>query len=316
MAMKIKDSIISWSHKVSKILRRNDPFDIKMYAHMFLEDVYLGILPYDDHNKPSFTVKLNGGSQDSEFELCEAIERHSRRDLKEGFTDFVRETAKGLAYDGKVYYRILYTNEEQSRFDLIRLYREDVWSFLGYHFVFKKDRRPRGKKESHRWGQTVCFRLPPEYKGLPFLVRKMSKIDPTGLPEFALDQYHPESPKSLRIPVDFNVVKNSEEYRLGRLTRSIGWTGRRLLSERMTEYYYLHRELIYKEFLIKLREGITRDLNKVLGYISHEIDFPSAIVLEGLPSLDEISKSRELLSTGSATFAEVMKPFRLKPATS
>lgn len=281
---------------------------------MFLEDVYVGILPFDDRNKPSFTVKLNGGNRDCEFELCEAIERHSRRDLKEGFTDFVRETAKGLAYDGKVYYRILYTNDEKSRFDLIRLYREDVWSFLGWHFVIKKSHRARRKEESHRWGQIVCFRLPPEYRGLPALVRKMSKIDPTGLPEFALDQYHPESPRSLRIPVDFNVVKNSEEYRLGKLTRNIGWTGRRLLSERMTEYYYLHRELIYKEFLIKLRERIIADLNKLLGDISREIDFPSAIVVEGLPSLDEISKSRDLLSAGSASLEEVMKPFRLKPA--
>lgn len=309
--MKIKEFISRWAQKALKGLRKNDPFDIRMYAHMFLEDVYVGILPFDDRDKPSFSVKLNGGDRNSEFELCEAIERHSRRDLKEGFTDFVRETAKALAYDGKVYYRILYRNEKSSRFDLIRLYREDVWSFWSCHFVIKKPRRPVSKDENYRWGQIVCFRLPPEYRALPSLVRKMSKIDPTGLPEFALDQYHPECPKSDRIPVDFNVIKNSEEYKLGRLTRQVGWSGRRLLNERMTEYYYMHRELLFKEFLIKLTEGIIGDLNKVLGLLFKELNFPSSIIVEGLPTLDEISKSKELLSNGTATFAEVMKPFRL-----
>jgi len=283
-----------------------------MYAHMFLEDVYVGILPYDNSNKPSFSVRLEGGDRNAEFELCEEIERHSRRDLKEGFTDFVRETAKALAYDGKVYYRILYKNEENSRFDLTRLCRQDVWSFLGYHFVLKKPQRPTRKKEDNRWGQIICFRLPSEYRGLPSLVRKMSKIDPTGLPDFALDQYHPECPKADRVPVDFNVVKKSEEYRLGRLTRQIGWTGRRLLNERMTEYYYIHRELLFKEFFIKLTSQIIADLNKVLGQLNKELNFPSSIFVEGLPTLDEISKSQDLLSNGTATFAEVMKPFRLK----
>ncbi len=293
--MKIKEFVSELRDKVLKVFSKNDSFDMKMYAHMFLEDVYVGILPFDDREKPSFSVGLNGGDRNSEFELCEAIERHSRRDLKEGFTDFVRETAKALAYDGKVYYRILFHDDKKSRFDLIRLHREDVWSFFGYHFVLSRTRHPHKQAGNLRWGQIVCFKLPPEYKTLPSIVRKMSKVDPTGLPDFALDQYDLECPKSDRIPVDFNVIKNSEEYKLGRLTRTVGWTGRRLLSERMTEYYFMHRELIFKAFLIGLRDAIVVDLNKVLGILAAQIGFPSSITTHGLPTTDEVSNSQDLL---------------------
>jgi hypothetical protein len=93
-------------------------------------------------------------------------------------------------------------------------------------------------------------------------------------------------------------------------TKLIGWNARQIPDDVFTtEYYYIHRFLLFERFKLQVRESILEALNDAITRAGKILNFASQIVMEGLPTLTFIQESRKALEQGSKKFNDIMTPF-------
>ncbi len=308
MSSTIVKKLFSLIHK-RRSIRFSD--HLGMYGHMFYEDVSLAIMPYDRiHSEPRYVLQLTEGDPAKEEQLRLAIDQGSSWNLKESVENFIRETAKSLIYHGRTYYSINYFEGTEKRFEIVRVWPDQVLSIFGMHIPLYDTLRYSRAKNGCKKSEIVCFKLPHSCRSALTLLRTLSTINPSHLPEFAMKQYDPEITLSERVPVSFAAIRMSEEIRLAKLTKDIGWNGRGLLSERMTEHYWLTRQLRFERFLAQLRGTIMSSFNNLLAQVDKKIGFSCRLKLEGIATEVDVDSSEQILEDGSGPFSLVMKPFR------
>ena len=92
-----------------------------------------------------------------------------------------------------------------------------------------------------------------------------------------------------------------------RLTRQVGWDGRR--SEKVElEYYSLVRYLRFEQFKYQLRNSIINGLNEGFSKIRRSWTAPK-IVQNVFPSQKDIDEANTKLHEGTIGFSELFKPF-------
>ena len=277
--------------------------ELKLNGYMLYEDIEHKIMPYEMNRESTYSIKLVKEDADIETILASALGSSRAYDLKEGVTEFVRRVSRYLVTDGSVYLKTNYHEDAESPLSINVVSNDDVFSFFDWHCLLEEKSFQKYKIKDSK---LVKYKLPNELKKIPDIIKQLSKLRSPTLPDFVMNESSADSGKP-PISYDFKTMRMNYELSIGRLSKDIGWPGRGGLGNRVTDYYWMNRNLKFESMIINLREHIFEMLNDLLSKITLNEDVSFSLVVEGLPSESNIKAAREQLRSGDISFAEILK---------
>lgn len=283
------------------------------YSRMLVEDVANGLVPYS--RAEDFTVSIESASPDVEQVVAEGLGRSGYRDLLGAARDFLREAAQTLLAFGEVPYEIVYYSEAETdkivAFDFSFI---APWTLKrtrgGWLQTVPKDYSQRLNTQSPielPSDSVLWLRLPPSIGR--YFTRMMTDLDDLGrdlYPEFGIPVPGSSAPD---IGFEFQVWNRCHQIALAQATRECGWNARTSFAANISEFYFVHRFLEFERFKLELRTSLLSQLNEILQIVGRRIGFSGQIIIRGLPDAEQIAKSQKDLEAGTASFADVMKPY-------
>jgi hypothetical protein len=289
---------------------------------MLIEDVHNNVMPYRGMTKWPVSARIEP-SNDEASELIE--EALSHRDFRQNFYEvvgnFVQECALWMMTYGKAVYEIAYlydSREKAMGFKLLDVLPNSVKRegkrLLQYipDTVVKNSELTSDAVELSP-ENFITFQFPSymrnHYGRIMGALYAQGKI--TSMPDFVLPNLKGEIPP---IPYDLNKFGRDQRMAVAEATKMIGWSAREVPDDRfMTEYYHLHRFLLFEKFKLELRGSIIATLNEALNRAGRQLGFEATIVVEGLPTLGAIEGAQESLVKGPKKFLDVINPFLAFP---
>ena len=288
------------------------------YHRMFVDDVSNGLVPFRMRTIPDISVTLDPANEEVERIIALGFGRDQYRlDITGAVFDAMRDAVHTLLGFGEAPYEIVYLRDNESDkligFDLSfippwTLTREgDIWiQKIPEEYAKQRKCLPRIELPLN-----AVVRLVPPSPVRKFYSQMIEDLDLLGrdlYPEFAI-------PKTASFPNDtgfnFQEWHRSHNIALAQASCESGWNARSSFADSISEYYFLHRFLKFEEFKLDLRKSILSQLNEVLRIAGASIGFSARLVMHGLPSPEDIERSRRDLESGNMTFADVMKPYML-----
>jgi len=287
------------------------------YIRMLVDDVSHSIVPYGgESRREGFTVRLVPEGADVEKQVVDGLgQRNESRNLAAATCYFIQECAMFIMLEGQVHYEIVYHERvEGSGRKSFKLEFIPPWSI----------KRRRGKLVQMIPQEVAVSQGCPTtvVLGGPDIVTFSSSIiDPARnmktletlarvgegvLPEFYMRDLAQAGKAS---PFELKEFERAQKATVATVTKEYGWTARGLLQECMSEYYFFVRFLRFEMLKAIMREDIVRTLNQALGRAGDVLGFEAAIVIEGLPSNEDVSRSSALLQEGKSEFKVIMDPY-------
>ncbi|MCM8830818.1 MAG: hypothetical protein NC918_01305 [Candidatus Omnitrophica bacterium] len=297
-----------------------------LYAHMFMEDLHLGIMPIGGRStNPNFAVKIEPSSKEIEELMKLGLPTHhgEPHDITEAVCDFIDEVAHILAYYGKAYYEIVYfyADENKQKIDSFRfenIPNHCIKETFGFYWQYlpKKIIESNGENIINRFNwlpkkDILVFCIPRQLGGFRKFKKLLSELQwlsKCTIPEFVIEDM---AVKQQSNDYDFSVYRENQEIFLAKATSKLGWTARRTFMERTLEFYQIYRYLKFEKTKAILREYILHKLNYTLGKIGEKLGFNAKVKTEGIPSSQDYDNYMAKLIDGSLQFSEVVKLMRL-----
>lgn len=310
-----------WSHlgpeERAPLDARKD-YSRSTYAYMLIEDVHNTIMPFrtGSRSRP-FSVRVEPPS-DSVAQLIEtALRPEYARNLTDAVCDFVRDCASALLTFGEAFYELVSLFSPRDRnhatgFEIVRVPTPTVFRRRGQLVQYVP-----ASIASHL-GIEQWITLPPQsmlavHNPLgPRMARLFEDLSLVGagvMPQFAVASMMPGAPD--RVPFDLQLYVRTQNIVAARCTREIGWNGRGLFQREAVDYYTTMRELRFEKFKMNLRQAILAMLNEALKRAGSRMGFDERLVLDGLPSHEDVARSQRQLETGEVGFDEILRRFRL-----
>jgi hypothetical protein len=298
-------------------LSREEPF-------AGLESVYLDTLPRDislhvmpiggtSRARKNFAVRVEPDDKAFEQVIATGLEQREA-DLSRAACNFFQQTASRMVRDGGAAYEFVLIRERDSE----QAIGFDVFGIDIRSLDFKKNTVvqtvPQQWATEHKLptrievdrSKVVIFALPPEFRDLSETKDVLSQLGGD-----AVIRMYEAAQAEKDLGYDAKKHIRAENLALVAATRHIGWTGGQNLYELFTEYYVLHRRLVFERTIISLRESILRTLNESLSTISAAFNKVASLRIDGLPSREDVERAMSELSTGNRTFESVLDDFSL-----
>ena len=284
------------------------------YSRMLVEDVANGLVPYG--SRPDFKVSLETANPQVESLVAEGLDRDGYRPyLSESLRDFLREAAQTVLAFREATYEIIYFSDPETD----KLVTFGLAFILPWTLKRKRDawvqsippayrERTSGESEIHLPADSVFqVRLPKSID--QYFVAIMKDLEALGrdmYPTFGM----PVHGSPVRdIGFDFQEWHKCHDIALAQATRAPGWNARNSFPDDVTEFYYVQRFLRFERFKLEIRESLITQLNGLLQNVGNRLDFSAKIVVSGLPDASRLDRSMHELESGTAAFADVMKPY-------
>jgi hypothetical protein len=113
-----------------------------------------------------------------------------------------------------------------------------------------------------------------------------------------------------KTPYDVTAHYHLRNVALAKITKDFGWNARNSFEKEASEYYLIYRYLKFEKFRIELRNMILDTLNAGLELAGKQLSFNNKILVNGLPTLDDVQSAYDHLAKGDIPFAEVLEPFQ------
>lgn len=285
----------------------------EMYPRMFIEDVTVGLMPIGGRSeRREFGAWLLPRDQPSEGVVAEAIGRSRAWDLGPAVCDFAHDCGQIVMAYGRAVYEIVYRSEAPDappsdfRFEFVR---PSGVARAGTGFV---QRIPSSIAEEQGVPEEVL--LPDERvlivepkiyadREVGHVLELLSVLSGQTVPRFYFDE-------TMQGQFDFTVYHRSLKQALAAATRSVGWNVRGLLTEDLSEHYWMQRHLLFEEFKIQLRDEILASLGAGLQRVGHVMGFSGELEVSGLPTVRDVAEARTALMEGRGSFKEMTEPLR------
>ena len=280
------------------------PDHLSLDRHMFIEDLQVRILPSRWHSDET-SVKLEGPEEECTRagDLCASLGGDHYRP-EENVTGALKQIVLHLAHYGQVLLELL----RDGNGSVVGL-----WSFSPYRVyrlpgiylqvVPRRSLHEAGKKYVILKRKNVWrIEMPRELGGARGYATMLDTL--TAWPSLGPD-FYAEDLKRQELPKDFNFsdYRKAFEAHRYRTTKAWGWNGRDWSLQYITEYYQFHRFLTSRWAQAVLRSHIVREFNRLL----EQIGISALVVLEGLPSPEDILTARDRMTRGEIDFAEASK---------
>lgn len=290
----------------------------KLYPHMFIEDVKLGIMPIGGRtSKKKFNILLDPPDPRAQQIIENAIspDRY-HHDLAGIICDFIANCAVYLLIYETVTYEIVYLSEpkkgEKVGFELVQInpftlvQRGDSLSqFLPDEKAKHLSKRRCIKLNPER---ILTFKLPTRFQGrMDQMMESLAILSVPTAPEFFMKDL---DTGTRTVPYDVKTHLLMHNIALARATKSLGWNARLLFQQEALEYYLIYRNLLFEEFKIELRDEIMDTLNAGIECAGRQLGFNAKIIVSGLPSASEVQAAYKHLQEGDIPFGEILGTFQ------
>jgi hypothetical protein len=295
---------------------RADYFD-KFYPHMFIEDVKLRIVPIGGRvSKKEFNISLEPPNPRIQEIIEDALspDRY-HHDFAGVICDFIADCAVHLLIYETVTYEIVYLSDPKNGktvgFELVKINPftlvhkgNSLWQFL-------PDEHSKKLRERHcielQPDRALTFRLPVAIQEKLDQIMESMRILSLTSPDFFMKELAAGVRKT---PYDVTAHYHLRNVALAKITKGFGWNARNSFEKEASEYYLIYRYLKFEKFRIELRNMILDTLNAGLELAGKQLSFNNKILVNGLPTLDDVQSAYDHLAKGDIPFAEVLEPFQ------
>lgn len=288
------------------------------FTRMLIQDVHNGVMPYSGMSKWHLAARVDPSNPEVEEIIEEAIsDRDYRSSLYEVVAKFAQRCASWMMAFGRGVYEIAYLHNPEDKpvaFVLlhipprsIKAEGEKLMQYVPENV--KRERNLSSGVIELTPENIVIFELPAymrhDYDHMMNSLYAQGSI--ASMPDFVLPSMKGEIAP---VPFDLNKFNRDQKMAVAEATKLIGWNARQIPDDMfITEYYYLHRFLLFEHFKLQIRESILSTLNGALARAGGVLGLTGQIVVEGLPILDTIQSAKQRLEHGGGKFGEIMKPF-------
>jgi hypothetical protein len=289
----------------------------EFYPTMFIQDVKLRIMPYGGRiSKKEFSILLDPPDPKIQKLIEEGISPNEyHHDLAGVICDFVADCAVNLLLYETMTYEVVYLSERKSGkyvgFELVQINPYTLVQHGNRISQLIPDERgielSKREKITFEPERLITFKLPVS------LQRKMDQIMESMviLSKTTPDFFMKEMASGKRVTA-YNVTTHNhlKNVALARITKDIGWDGRWSFDKDALEYYLIYRRIRFEKFLIELRDSIIKTLNATLELVGKQLGFTNRILINGLPTIDDVKAAFDHLSKGDIPFKDVLEPFQ------
>jgi len=280
------------------------------FAHMFKEDMHLGVMPYVSLSpKEGRKIKCAFNGEKSQVEkaiyLVSDFAQYDKTDPTELVCDVINHIAFNLSWEGKVYYELLKAETESGTQYFARYFTcQRVLKIPGLfyiQFVPKRDQEHL-KAKYLRCDINDVFEVSipkllggtKTYKNILLGLNRYSHLGP----RFFQDNLSEELRNA---DYDFSDYRRQHFIYTLSITRTWGWTVRQLANEYSNEFFQVYRFITRKWATAILREHILKSMNSLLKRLNLDV----TISIEGLKTAEEILVLRQSVCAGKLDFPEV-----------
>lgn len=285
------------------------------YTSMLTEDMASGLFPLS-HRAKSISIE----PKHIEFEsiLTYALSRSGYRnyDFASALRGFIEAVIRALGLFGKCLYEIVDLNDPETgeieAFDLSFIHPATVSYENGewVQNVFDSTLNGRENMNQIRLSseRLLVFNMPERIRANWMKMMESLALLNTLTPEFAIPTLESRDNR-----VEFNHTAHGRlrDHAVMKLTREIGWNSRKHPPDNILEYYWYHRFLLFEKFKIELRDSVVDSLNRDLETVRKELGGGGRIIVDGLPTREDVEEAREALKTGQRGGEELLNQFRL-----
>lgn len=307
------------SQAADEILRQRPDYFSLSNTMMLIEDASYSLMPpirYSEEN--IFKVSFVPEDRKAEAFIGEALSSDDYEysgSLTEAVCKFFRECAQEVMGYGGAVYEIVYFTEPQTANPL----------GFGLEFIpVQTVRERRGKliqcvpanvakelgveSEIELPREDILRFMPPASLGsrLNEILEDLSALSGKLIPDFALR----EMESGVRSGYEFSNLQKWRNIAIAAAGKEIGWNARGLFQGAALEYYSLVRALRFERFKVEFREALLATLNRGASRAGQKLDFRGQLMIEGLPSLADVSAAERELAEGRKAFKDIFAPFQ------
>lgn len=272
-------------------------------THMFREDVASSIMPNRGESKafPDFNAYIIGDEEDKQVALnvCESITgEKSYGNECNILSDVINSIGESLSWNGRSVYEIIYDKENKS-FHAVEFSTKNLFHCLFWYIqiVLQSDRKKLFNVLQSEFVWQI--KMPAELggkKGYESIISNLTAFDSLG-PTFYLQDIQTQ----INHYFDFSKYQHNYQIYMRKSTIKFGWNSRNLDNKYKTEFYMFHHLLTFRWAKSVIRDHIVLELNQLFK----KLELNVKIVVEGLPTPDEILQFRQQLVDGEKTFHDV-----------
>jgi hypothetical protein len=279
--------------------------------HMFLEDMYVGVMPMFPRRDSQFRIRIEPADRDVEHMISEALDRRGyRHGLSDALSDFVRTTTQYLFACGKAVYEIIDARDESGKitsFEFVSVPPIGVIRFCGLYFqivpwwVAKRSHCYAGIRRLPL-DRIVYMVFPKELGGRRLLRHTLKRLLVLGqelLPKFYVDAMKNKE----YLAFDLQRFTRAKYIEQAQVTKQFGWHQRKYSDENILEYYSIYRNQQLALCRAIVRECVVNAINRALN--GTLLSLNRRIIMDGIPSSDPIRNDFTTLSCGDVSFSEV-----------
>lgn len=298
---------------------RRKPNSYNGDSHMFIEDMYAGIMPFMIYSgeREKYPTRIEPNFPEKKRIVANGISGRSHRSLLgDSLCDFVRTAAQVLFSDGVVLYEIVYQQKDSGEienFDLELLQPFYLCRFLSNYYQFVpwwKAKESNIKVQVIKIPAEKILRIdfPKQFGGrkkIQRVLRRLWQLSKELIPKFQMDAIG----ENKQIGFDLNEFSRTKYLEIAELTKYIGWNQRQRSDDYITEYYSMLRSLRKKKLEAIIRNEIISKLNDALN--SSPINLGVTIFIENLFSVEDVEKQEKILKEGNVTFMEIFNALKM-----
>jgi hypothetical protein len=289
----------------------------EFYPHMFIEDVKLRVMPIGGRvSKKEFNISLDPPNPEVQQIIENAIspDRY-HHGLAGTICDFVADCAVHLLIFETVTYEIVYLSEPKNGktigFELVQINPftlvqrgASLFQFLPAENTKKLSERRCIELQPER---ILTFKLPVSIQGKLDQVMESMRILSLTSPDFFMKELAAGVKKN---PYDVTAHHHLRQVALAKVTKDFGWDARNSFEKEASEFYLIYRYLKFEKFKIELRSNILDTLNDGLELVGKQLGFNAKILVNGLPTLDDVQSAHDHLIKGDLPFGEILETFQ------
>lgn len=276
---------------------------------MFVQDVHIAVMPLGGRFSSSrdYSVEIQGGPEPSPqaIAILQSLTRfdsYGSIDMKELLSDSVNHIAHSLASCGRFVFEIIRDKENDEAWRLYSFTDKRLPCVFGKYI----QKVPKGDKE---WLKQSYVRIPKEdiwaiampevlggYRGYRKMLKKLIRYTQI-VPSFLMDEMSEQKWPAYFKTKDYQRMK---ELFIAQTTANWGWHMRSSGLKNWTEFYGMYRFITFDWAKACMREHIINELNQLF----QRLNIKAEIVVKGLPTAQEILKTRKQMCEGKISFAE------------
>ena len=292
-----------------------------IYVDMIPRTIPLHLMPIGGNStaRKDFRIVLVPANNDLVRIIATALSEHgssySTSNIERAVCNFVHRVGTRLTHYGKAAFEIVPLRDRVTN-DLVAcdLFEINVRTLrfegdVAHQQVPEEIAKERGVPTAISLdpAQLAVFSLPPKLEAA--LSDTKEALAQAGISK--LSAMYDASRADSTLGYDIKEHIRAEHLAVAAASRLIGWDANQSLYEIFTEYYVLHRRLVFERFVILLRQSILSTLNTIVARIGALFDTAAQLEVYGLPTLEDVTRAERELAAGARSFNSVIDDFSL-----